>query len=316
MTIDPEKVRRWAKPPGEFTLSWTHGVLRDALRESRLLRERGYLFSSGSRGPMPVEQEYEVFLQGSYANGTNISGSSDVDLVIQLKIPFEENVEALESDDRKNDLDNFTRRYEDTTLTSEFFRQDVRDGLSERYFVHDGNKCIDISDWDSPIRIPADILPALEYRKYNAFPLPGVEEYEEGVFFRDRDGNGIINFPKQHLRNGNIKDRWTGGRFKEVVRVAKHARRKAIKRELIEESTAPSYFIECLFYNVPDDEFRTNIHSAFYKAANWLVRLQADSPEEFSDLTCQNGLLELFGTGSGQWCTARAEKFITALLEL
>jgi hypothetical protein len=313
MTIDPEDMRRWAEAPGEFMLAWTDEVLRDALRDSRLLRERGYLFGSGSGGRSPAEQEYEVFRQGSYANGTNISGSSDVDLVIQLKMPFEENVKVLTPDD----LDNFDERYTETLLTWELFRQDVLDGIGERYFVNEGNKCIDISDWDSLVRLPADILPAMEYRLYEAFPVPGVEIYEEGVFFRDKAGHPIVNFPKQHLRNGNVKNRWTGGRFKEVIRVAKHARRRAIKRELLRpEDAAPSYFIECLFFNVPDNEYRTTIHAAFYNAVRWLSRLHAESSHGFKQLLCQNGLVPLFGPGPDQWDTGPAGRFVDALLAL
>jgi hypothetical protein len=293
-SIDPDDMKKWAERPGEFTLSWTEAVLREALQYAKRLQAR----------------PYEIFLQGSYANRTNISQSSDVDLVVLLKLPFEENVAALDP----IGLANFTERYEETFYGSEEFREDVLASLRELYFVLEGNKCVDIRDWDSLVRVPADILPAIEYRLYSAFPAPGVEIYEEGVFFRDRDGKPIINFPKQHLRNGNAKDVLAGGRFKQIVRVAKHARRRAAERKLIAPDTAPSYFIECLFYNVPSDEFRTTLPQAFGNAVGWLDQCRHERPDVFASLDCQNGLVRLFGEAADQWRVPQAEAFIDALL--
>ncbi|BCJ40057.1 nucleotidyltransferase [Actinoplanes ianthinogenes] len=313
MTLDPEDIERWSEPPGEFMRSWTDEVLHDALRRSRLLRERGYVFGSGSSGRPPAEKEFEVFRQGSYANGTTISGASDVDLVIQLKVPFEENVVAL----TRPELQNFDDRYADTLLTWEVFRRDVLAGISERYWVDPGNKCFAISDWDSLVRVPADILPAMEFRLYEAFPVPGVEIYEEGVFFRDKFGHPIVNFPKQHLRNGTIKNRWTGGRFKEMVRVVKHACRRAVERDGLDpENVAPSYFIECLLYNVPDDEYRTSRPEAFANVVRWLNRWPAENRDDFERQLCQNELVPMFGTGPDHWETGPAEKFIDTLNKL
>ena len=173
--ISDEEIIEWAKPPDEFRLSWTEAVLRDALRYSGRLDEH----------------PYEVFLQGSYANHTNITESSDVDLVVMLTLPFEENVAALDP----NGLKNFVDRYEDTWYGWEEFREDVLASLRESYFVAEGNKCVDIRDWDSLVRVPADIVPTIEYRLYSAFPTPQHEVYEEGVFFRDRLGHPIVNSP-------------------------------------------------------------------------------------------------------------------------
>jgi hypothetical protein len=291
--LEPDVVKKWATPPGRFMLSWTEAVLREALQYADRLDER----------------PYEVFLQGSYANNTTIAQSSDVDLVVMLNLPFEENVEQLD----RTGLDNFADRYEETFYGWEEFREDVLASLREQYFVHEGNKCVDIRDWDSLVRVPADILPAIEYRWYSDFPVPGVEIYEQGVFFRNRDGLPIVNFPKQHRRNGNTKNLFTGGRFKQVVRVAKHARREAVDREEFPPGAAPSYYIECLFFNVPDDEYRTALPQAYCNAVTWLDTCRRDRPDEFADLSCQNGLVPLFGPGPDQWEIKDAEKLIGAL---
>lgn len=294
--ISDEEIIEWAKPPDEFRLSWTEAVLRDALRYSGRLDEH----------------PYEVFLQGSYANHTNITESSDVDLVVMLTLPFEENVAALDP----NGLKNFVDRYEDTWYGWEEFREDVLASLRESYFVAEGNKCVDIRDWDSLVRVPADIVPTIEYRLYSAFPTPQHEVYEEGVFFRDRLGHPIVNFPKQHLRNGEAKDRRTGRHFKAIVRVAKNAKRRAVARKLLDPETAPSYFIECLFYTVPDADYRAPLPEAFRNAVRRLDECRRDDPNGFAAMTCQNGLVALFGDGPDQWTVAAAGTFLDALLAL
>jgi predicted nucleotidyltransferase len=296
MTLSPEEITRAAEPPGRFMLAWTKEVLEDALQHAKRLEEC----------------DYEIFLQGSYANDTNISGTSDVDLVIQMKVPFEENIASLDGNSRKN----FFERYESTLYGWEDFREDVLATLRERYFVHEGDKCIDIRDWDSLARVPADILPAVEYRDYKGFPALGEEIYEEGVFFRDSRGNPIINYPKQHLRNGRRKNRATGGRFKQIIRVVKHARNRAGERDMVDPATASSYFVECLLYNVPDAKFRTSLPAAFEDCLAWLDEYRRDHPQRFGAFCCQNGLVNLFGDRSDQWSRRAAHGLIEALLAL
>ncbi|WP_158647342.1 nucleotidyltransferase [Actinoplanes sp. ATCC 53533] len=284
----------WAEPPGGFRLSWTEEVLRDALTYARRLGER----------------PYEVFLQGSYANRTNINQSSDVDLVVLLKLPFEENVAALDH----HDLDNFNERYQQDPYGWKEFRTDVLASLRESFFVKAGDKCAGIHDWDSLVRVPADILPAIEYRLYSGFPAPGHEIYQDGVFFRNKARQAIVNFPKQHLNNGNEKDLRTGRRFKQVVRICKHLRRRAIKREELDKSAVPPYFIECLLYNVPDRIFRCGtLPQAVDGAFQWLHECCHDDPRTFSSLLCQNGLIRIYGAGPDQWTVRQGTFAVDAL---
>jgi len=144
-----------------------------------------------------------------------------------------------------------------------------------------------------------DILVATEYR------LPTADGYEQGVFFRDREGRPIVNFPKQHRRNGDEKDLRTGGRFKEVVRAAKRARRPA------DVGAAPSYLLECLLYNVPDEVYLTG--PAYHGALDWLRRCHRDDPATFAGLLCQNGINRIFGPGPDQWAPAAAGRIVDVL---
>jgi hypothetical protein len=133
-----------------------------------------------------------------------------------------------------------------------------------------------------------------------------------GVFFRDREGRPIVNFPRQHRINGDRKDRSTGGRFKEVVRLAKRLKKLTGRAESI-----PSYLLECLLYNVPDDVYRTSSAEDAYRGAlEWLRWCHHTDPAAFAALPCQNGINRLFGPGPDQWTPGEVGTIITVLPEL
>lgn len=280
-----ELLRNWAEPCSSFQMTWTRDVVSDALRGARRL----------------AHCEYEVYLQGSFANNTHISPTGDVDIVVMMTMPLEENVVALDGRGRKN----FDERYEPSTYDWKKFRADVVKTMKDRYFVGDGKRCLDIKHWDSMIRVPADVLPAIEYRKYRSFAASGLENYEEGVYFRHRNVTPIINYPKRHRINGDEKERATRGRSKEVVRIVKNSRdhlakcecRPADERRLMEG--VPSYYLECLIHNVPDGLFRGSLPEVMCAIFAWLAKRSETA--SWSSQKCQNGLVQLFGSGPDQW---------------
>jgi hypothetical protein len=280
-----------------FLLSWAEGVLREALCRSSLLNAR----------------PYEIFCQGSRVNNTYIEDASDIDLVLMLKMPFESNVQALD----EAGMDNFRERHQVSYYSWGEFRDDVLATLGESYVVRMGRRCINVDAPDSLFGEMVDILLAKEYRLYSAFPAPGVEFYEQGVFFRDNEGRPIVNFPKQHRRKGDEKDLRTGGRFKEVVRTAKNVRRLAEREQMITEGAAPSYLLECLLYNVPDRVYRTSsLRETYRRALEWLRRCYREDPVSFAGLPCQNGINRLFGAGPDQWEPGETGRIIDVLHQI
>jgi hypothetical protein len=285
--IPDKQIINWSHQADSTFPGWTHSVLHDALNDAKHLQGLSM----------------EIYVQGSYANDTNVRKDSDVDLVVQLKLPLEEDVRDLS----RTEVELFYQHYGRTSYGWEEFREDVLRSLREKFFAKEGKKCIDITDMDSLLRVPADILPAIEFRRYSAFPSLEGEVYEGGVFFRDASGNAIVNFPRQHQINGKRKDRATGGRFKQTVRVFKNARRHETAG--IDKDKAPSYFLECLIYNIPDVVFRAPLPNSYVNCLNWLN----DHHNEFGGFPCQNRLVDLFGSGQDQWSTASAQNLTLAL---
>jgi hypothetical protein len=294
VAIPEDVLQTWSLRGGRFQPAWTTAVVKEAL----------------DAGQRMTGLTYRIIEQGSYPNKTNISNSSDIDLVIQLRLPFEEQIDALRG---KPAYERFWAKYTVATYSLTRFRTAVLATLRERYFADQGRKCIDIRDWDSLLRVPADVVAALEYRQYRSFPAIGPEDYEEGVFFRDGHGRAIINFPEQHLVNGARKDRACGGRFKPMVRLFKNARlrcehlpEEAKKPDNVKEM--PSYFVECLVYNIHDDVIRQPMAAAYPACLTWLER----NVEKMHDFICVNGITRLFGKHH-VWTPKDAEIFVSAL---
>lgn len=230
---------------------------------------------------------FEIFGQGSRVNNTHLDQGSDIDLVLMLTMPAAAG-----------------RRWED-------FRDDVLAVMGESHTVRMGRRCLNVDDPDSLFGEMVDILVATEYRWY---PVPGDGHYEQGVFFRDQEGRPIVNFPRQHRRNGDAKDARTGGRFKEAVRSAKRARRRAEREGMIDGGAAPSYLIECLLFNVPDRVYLASPGRVAHRGAvEWLRRSLAADPVAFAALPCQNGINRLFGPGPDQWDPGAAARIIDVL---
>jgi hypothetical protein len=285
MAFSDEQIRTWAQRPMSILPRFTIDIVKDALAGAPRLRW----------------QRPEIYVQGSYANETNIDELCDVDLVVQLPMPFEADTGALSA----SELEKFFEHYGWTDYGWEEFREDVTASFRRSFFVDEGKRCLTLSDWDALWRVPADILPALEFRRYQAFPHLLGEVYDEGVYFRASKRYPIVNYPKIHLRRGNTKNRDTHGRFKQIVRVAKNARAK------LQIEDAPSYFIECLLFNVPARQYRADLGDAYRRVVEWLGRHRDDLPA----MRCQNGIVPMFGDHFEAWKVDAAVRFISALTE-
>jgi len=75
LVIPTEQLNRWSNQGAQETAIITHTQIQKVLNSD----------SSKIRG-----KDFEIFLQGSYKNDTNIRGDSDVDIVVMLKDTFGE----------------------------------------------------------------------------------------------------------------------------------------------------------------------------------------------------------------------------------
>ena len=246
---------------------------------------------------------FDVFLQGSYGNDTNIYAESDVDIVIKLNSIFQYNIETLSPNQRLS--------FSQETLPIDYhlqdFKRDVLSHLQGTYgfeTVTNGSKAINIAA--NSARRKTDVIVCMDFRKYY-----DETSYEKGIFFYDISNNEIINYPKQHSVNCTTKHQNTFRLFKPTVRIFKNLRNRLIDQGMIFAGDVPSYFIEGMLYNLPDGLFKHNFCITVANALNWLL---AATP---SSLVCANEQYYLIYEGSPvTWRLDKYNLFLKAACEL
>jgi hypothetical protein len=253
-------------------------------------------------------KRYNVFLQGSYCNDTNIHAESDVDIVIRLDDCFQSDLTLLSPEDKTA----WTKVHSDATYTHVEFKKDVLAVLEDQYGddVTAGDKAIMIEATDS--RRKADVITAIEFRRYYKFTGLYDQSYDLGICFYDAAGTRIANYPKQHSENMTKKHKSSGLWLKPMVRILKNLRTKLAEDEILEAKIAPSYYLEGLLYNVPDEKFTTDYEDCFVNAINW-IQTQADK----SKLLCANEQYYLLWDNSPtSWPKTNCETFLNAAIDL
>jgi len=252
-------------------------------------------------------KNYNVFLQGSYGNDTNIYSESDVDIVIKLNDCFQHDLSPLPTEQQEA----FKKSHSDATYTHTNFRADVLSVLSGQYGsdVDEGEKAIAIAAYGN--RRKADVIAAIQFRRYHKFLSTSNQSYDEGICFYTASGAKIVNYPKQHSDNLTKKHQSTSMWFKPMARILKNLRSKLIAEEMIEGGVAPSYYLEGLLYNVPNDKFGKSYQDTFSNAINWIH--QADR----SKFVCANEQYYLLHEISPvTWRKEKCEAFLTAAIDL
>lgn len=181
----------------------------------------------------------KVYAKGSYANNTNVRADSDVDIAVQCTdVLYWEEAEAG------------CKPTASSPYTGPWTRQKLRTELKaalEAKFPgqvdSSGSTALSIDSTSS--RVDADVVPCFDYRYY--FTSGG---HRDGAKVFKTDGSSIENFPEQQKVNGSNKNTRTSRRYKRAVRILKRLENAMVAAGVHRE--VPSFFVECLVYNVPD----------------------------------------------------------------
>lgn len=290
MAIPETQLETWSHQGSTVQSSATYQIIRKAL----LAADSGY-----------ADKSFEIFLQGSYGNDTNIYAESDVDVVIRLDTTFRYDIEkipVLEQQTYKAFVGPATYSYED-------FRVSVITHLQRvfgRTNVEVGNKAIKIKG--DGTRRDADVVVCYEFRGYKSFSPYRTDDFVSGIVFPTPTGE-IINYPRQHSGKLTEQHQATQNMLKPMVRILKNMRSRMVTDKVLGSGVAPSYYVECLFYNVPPDQYVSNsFGETFCNGLNWL--LKADK----SKLVCANWQYYLLGNSNVQWTVANCDAYLKALV--
>jgi hypothetical protein len=252
-------------------------------------------------------KNFKVFLQGSYGNDTNIYSESDVDVVIKLQDCFQHDLTQMPEEQQTA----FKAAHSDATYTYNDFKTDVVTVLTAKYGsdIDVGAKAIAVAA--SGNRRKSDVVAAIQYRRYHKFLSVSDQLYDEGICFYSSSGTQIANYPKQHSENLTLKHKSSSLQLKPMVRILKNMRSRLVADDVLENGVAPSYYLEGLIYNVPDDKFSSNYGDTFVNAINWIC--DADR----SKFLCANRQYFLLHESSPvTWRAENCDKFLSAVCDL
>lgn len=288
MTISESQLETWSHQGSKVQSAKTHQEIKSVLED----KDAPY-----------ANKSFEIFLQGSYGNDTNIYSESDVDIVICL-------TEAINSDTSKLEPSQ-KAAYEADRVIADYgfhkFKSEVVAWLRKKLGsnVTAGNKAIFVPGNGS--RRDADVLACVEHRRFTYYQSQTNSRYHKGISFWTSDKHLITNFPRQHMDNCTAKHQGTEGRFKSNVRVLKNFRRAMVDEKVLAEGVAPSYFLEGMLWNVPNEKFVGTYQRTFEGYFDWLIRCDP------TKLACANDLHWLIRDGAVEcWNLKDFQKFMKA----
>ena len=273
MSIPESTLARWSHHEAGTAFKQAHVPIREALKAHKGLSQF----------------KYEVFLQGSYKNDTNLGGDSDVDVVVRLSSKLKPAVADLSGELLQEDG---SHRFVHQQWKS--FLDEALKALQAKFgkAAKSGRKTLKVPKGRTPA--DADLVVTVSHR--------------EGIgFYLSDEGRWVVSFPQQHYDRGLKKEKAANNRFKRTICMFKAARNRLVDKGVLNKEDAPSYFIECLLYNAPDGLFKPDLGPTYFGILGWL------KTAKLKDFKCQNGQVDMFGPGREQWSQRKARAFVTAL---
>jgi hypothetical protein len=248
-------------------------------------------------------RDVSIYTKGSYPNNTNVRRDSDVDVVVE-----QNGCQYYGYWDGQPRPENHTSPYQGP-WTPRTWRAAVNDALVDYFGAASvdatGRVAINISAVAGS-RPSADVVPSFDYVRYDD---PSDRTSHEGsCVFPTDGGDKIVNWPQQQLDNGRAFNRITGSRYKNFVRALKNAENTLAAGGIIDN--LPSYFMECLVWNVPTSILTSGftLSGGFKATLQWLYHGLDDGSAQ-SDWEEPNKLKWLF-KGHQKWSVADGKSLI------
>ena len=238
--IGEDTLRSWVKPPSDH---------EDSKRDKTETEIKRALSASSRLQSV----QYKVYAKGSYANNTNVRLDYDVDIAVECtEFCYHDVSPGARS--QKAEIDAQFHTY-DKDYGLRAFKDDIEAALVDFYgrsAVQRGNFALRVRE--KKTTLPADVVPCCTFKSVTNIDRRGNLTSICGTRLRPDKGDDVTNWPQQQLENGITKNNATNHRYKFMVRALKRLETELVKEGLLKDEL-PSFLIECLVYNVPDDSF-------------------------------------------------------------
>ena len=204
-------------------------------------------------------RKIKLFVQGSYANNTNVRTESDVDVAVIQEEIFCTEYRSSGTPCPQSDAD---YGFSKAAPTAKSFKDEVQEALEAKFGSDVERKNKSIKVHGNTYRKDADTVPCGRYRDYRQDYNHDESNYVRGVVIYPDKGGIIINYPEQHIANGRKKNVATNQHYKKMVRIMKKM------RYLMEDSgnfiyryaagNVSSFMLESLLWNIEDSWYTEN----------------------------------------------------------
>ena len=235
-------------------------------------------------------RKVKLFVQGSYANNTNVRTKSDVDIAVVQEDVFQTKYRTSGSYIQSDADYNFVT----AKARSISFKDEVEKCLKDKFGKDVERKKKSIKVHGNTYRKDADAVPCKRYRDYTNDYRNDVNNYIGAISIHTDDGETIINYPEQHIKNGREKNNATHYLYKKLVRIVKKMR--YMMEEIGYKSTqdVSSFVIESLLWNIPDSYYLEWGNYRKVYAFERLLELLISQKSQFSQYKEANGIKDLF----------------------
>ncbi len=235
------------------------GMIRDSMKllgftddnkSISRLYEDTYAYSLEMRSTSS-SRKVKLFIQGSYANNTNVRTQSDVDIAVVQE-------EVFTTKYRSSDLFPQTDAdYKFTTAptTAKSFKDEVEECLTIKFGSDVERKNKSVKVHGNTYREDSDTVPCRRYRDYQNDYSKNADNFIGGILITPDEGPIIINYPEQHIFNGKKKNNETNRYYKKMVRIIKNMRYLMSDSGYSSADKVSSFGLESLLWNIPNEIF-------------------------------------------------------------
>ncbi len=289
--ISEHILQKWSLPPSETNekCKQTYSLIKTRIEQSL------------------IDDQFDIFLQWSYANATNIKEDSDVDIIICRKSSYRPNYWLMNKTSNyllKGNIDISYRSFYD-------FKTKVKNALVGEFWnsIIRKDKCLRLKI-QNPNLVNADIVPTYELHKF----INNTQYYPWIAFFSD-EWRYIENFPKLHQKHWDEKNQNTNGIYKSMVRLIKNCKAYYIDNYWDESKMVSSFMIESCLRNLPNYIYLQHYWTTS-NLCNWVIielLRQLQHPSSFKEIS---GLSILFDWSSNKYSAQQVQNFLVLIHKL